>query len=336
LSNTEQSLSKSEQNANSNLSNNEQCLSNTEQSLSKSEQVYNNSNSNSKKNNNNNKNFSSDFFIKDSNHKNNNGNDIPDASALPAHKDGFTYADTSALQVKESRVKEIRVKKSKEEIIYTDFVSPSFLSIWGKWISYKKEIGKPYKTLKGMKGKYEELVQLCGNSSGMAEKIVNQSINNEWQGFFPLKETAIVNGDRQNRVEKELKELRDTEKLVKWFIVGKNPSNKSELLFEEKFTPKSRDQEILWIQCVRNVMDVTGLTIVDVQNSVIHARTDPFWKNIVRDLCMIERKMEDGQMLINKLYLDKEGRKNGELMSETYKNNIKAQIERSIISINQN
>jgi hypothetical protein len=72
------------------------------------------------------------------------------------------------------------------------FVASSFLPVWEKWLAYRKEIKKPYRTETGMKTKYNELVSLSGNDAAKALLIVEQSIGNEWTGFFALK----TNGNR--------------------------------------------------------------------------------------------------------------------------------------------
>ena len=71
--------------------------------------------------------------------------------------------------------------------INLDFVERDFLKIWEKWIDYRKRIKKPFKTQNGIEKKYNELKELSGGRPELAEKIIQQSIDNEWQGLFPLK-----------------------------------------------------------------------------------------------------------------------------------------------------
>jgi hypothetical protein len=127
--------------------------------------------------------------------------------------------NNSNTKVIQSKVKESKVNKSKEEENIQEFIaslSPSFLSVWQKWIEYKRKIRKPYKTREGMEGKFNELVALSGNNPETAMKIVEQSIRNEWSGLFGLKLTAITtNEDPVERSIRELKEIRDREKLEK-------------------------------------------------------------------------------------------------------------------------
>jgi hypothetical protein len=80
------------------------------------------------------------------------------------------------------------IKKEKNgKNITLFFASPEFLPIWEKWIEYKKLIRKPYHTENGMVKKYNELVALSGNDPAKALLIVQQSIDEEWSGFFALK-----------------------------------------------------------------------------------------------------------------------------------------------------
>jgi hypothetical protein len=119
----------------------------------------------------------------------------------------------------QSKVKESKVNKSKEEENIKEFVASlpsSFLAVWEKWIEYKRKIRKPYKTREGMEGKFNELVTLSGNNPETAMKIVEQSISNEWSGLFALKFNSIRTGeDPVERNIRELKELREREKLEK-------------------------------------------------------------------------------------------------------------------------
>jgi len=115
--------------------------------------------------------------------------------AMQAQSAGNAHAYNNAMQ---SRVEKSRVNKSKEEKSKVKkskkpnsdlllFSHSDFIPIWQTWTDYKAQIGKPYKTLKGMQGQLDELIHLSGSDPVMAEKIVNQSINREWAGLFELK-----------------------------------------------------------------------------------------------------------------------------------------------------
>jgi dsDNA-binding SOS-regulon protein len=58
---------------------------------------------------------------------------------------------------------------------------------WIEWESYRKKIKKPYKTQRGAASAYNKVLDLSDNNSELAIAIIDQSLDNEWLGFFPLK-----------------------------------------------------------------------------------------------------------------------------------------------------
>ena len=59
--------------------------------------------------------------------------------------------------------------------------------VWIDWLAYKRRIRKSYKTENGEAVKAVELVELSGGCVQKQRQIMQQSINNEWAGFFALK-----------------------------------------------------------------------------------------------------------------------------------------------------
>lgn len=53
------------------------------------------------------------------------------------------------------------------------------------WLAYKREKGKSYKQI-GFNAFYKKLVQLSGNNSVNAMKIIEQSMANNYDGIFPI------------------------------------------------------------------------------------------------------------------------------------------------------
>jgi len=58
---------------------------------------------------------------------------------------------------------------------------------WQAWLDYKVKIRDKYKTENGETAKAVQLVNLSKGDHQIQQLIVNQSINNEWKGFFELK-----------------------------------------------------------------------------------------------------------------------------------------------------
>jgi len=112
---------------------------------------------------------------------------------------------------KEKNYKKEKKEKNIEQISFS-FVSPEFIPAWEKWLSYRSEIKKSYKTVTGMKTKYNELVTISGGDPAKALLIIDQSIGNEWTGFFPLKtnnsvKNVVTDEDPVDRMIRESKEL---------------------------------------------------------------------------------------------------------------------------------
>ncbi len=109
---------------------------------------------------------------------------------------------TSSLQGAKDKEKDkdmVKVKdkvKDKEreiiEIIYP-FNSQTFMDLWSVWKKFKQEQFRfTYKSI-GEQGALKELSELSGGSEDIAIKIIHQSINKSWKGFFKLQ----TNGKQQ-------------------------------------------------------------------------------------------------------------------------------------------
>ena len=79
-----------------------------------------------------------------------------------------------------------KVSKKKDELDFS-IVAPEYLEIVQTWLRYKKEKKQTYKPT-GFKTMYNSLVKLSNNNPETAKKIVEQSMSNNWQGLFELKD----------------------------------------------------------------------------------------------------------------------------------------------------
>lgn len=118
-----------------------------------------------------------------------------DPDAMRTHSAGNAQAMQS--KVKKSRVKNSKVENSKVEemdpflLLSGRNSNELFVKKWAEWNEYRKQLKKPYRTQKGAAAAYNHLLNLAGNDTITAIAIIQQSIENEWQGFFPLK-TSVV------------------------------------------------------------------------------------------------------------------------------------------------
>ena len=68
-------------------------------------------------------------------------------------------------------------------------VAPNMLEPVETWLAYKKEKGQMYKPT-AFKTFYRKFCELCGNNPQVAMAIVEQSIQNNYAGIFPLKNNS--------------------------------------------------------------------------------------------------------------------------------------------------
>lgn len=84
--------------------------------------------------------------------------------------------------------KERKTSKERKEEYNFDFVSEKFKDVFFEWIKYKKERSEMYKTQTSLETCYNNLLKFSKDNPETAKEIVNNSIGNNWSGFFPLKE----------------------------------------------------------------------------------------------------------------------------------------------------
>lgn len=68
-----------------------------------------------------------------------------------------------------------------------EFVDAQYFQSFMLWIDHKRQIGKGYKTQMSIEICYKHLIHISG-SGDKALQVVHQSIANNWQGLFPLKQ----------------------------------------------------------------------------------------------------------------------------------------------------
>ena len=95
----------------------------------------------------------------------------------------------SLLKAKEEELakREAALKAKDKEPPKLDFVGEAFQDTFQTWLGYKKERGESYKSEKSLKICYNKLLSLSDNDPERAKLIVEQSIANNWQGLFELK-----------------------------------------------------------------------------------------------------------------------------------------------------
>jgi hypothetical protein len=97
------------------------------------------------------------------------------------------------MQVKESKVKESKVKKRD--------IPPHLADIWPDFVAMRKQIRKPM-TDKAQSLAVKKLADMTEDPAEQVE-IVEQSLMNSWQGFFPLKQEHKKLSYREEKAKHE-------------------------------------------------------------------------------------------------------------------------------------
>lgn len=108
----------------------------------------------------------------------------------------------------ESTAKKVTCRK--RDALDTSFVDEELRPIFLRFLEMRKKIGKPLKTPKGIKDRYNNLIKLSGGDTALAIAIAEQTLSHEWQDFYELKnnrpngiEYSINNGAASGRSEKD-------------------------------------------------------------------------------------------------------------------------------------
>jgi len=107
-------------------------------------------------------------------------------------------SDTSVLQndTEESRVEKKRVDKIRKEYISC---SDDFLIVWNEYKKYRTNKRKSFKFagLKYEQMAFDKFYKLSDGKIENAKKILQQSLDNNWDGLFELKETIKTQGNER-------------------------------------------------------------------------------------------------------------------------------------------
>lgn len=69
-------------------------------------------------------------------------------------------------------------------------ISAEFIPLMQTWFDYKQSRREMYKTMQSASVCYKNLYDLSNGNPTMAERIINQSIANNWAGLFEIKTTS--------------------------------------------------------------------------------------------------------------------------------------------------
>ena len=102
-------------------------------------------------------------------------------------QDGIYLDDWISFTTMETIVDYLRsVNKPKKSELDMSIVAPQMLEPVETWLAYKKEKAQSYKPT-GFKTFYKKLCELSGNNPQVAMAIIEQSMQNNYAGIFPLR-----------------------------------------------------------------------------------------------------------------------------------------------------
>jgi hypothetical protein len=82
-------------------------------------------------------------------------------------------------------------KHIKQETFINDFIEPQYEFVFNEWIKYKKDKGQGYKNAGSVLMAYNNLKKLSGNNPEAAKEIIENSIGNNYAGFFALRNNQV-------------------------------------------------------------------------------------------------------------------------------------------------
>ena len=93
------------------------------------------------------------------------------------------------------------INKPKKSQLDMSIVAPNMLEPVETWLAYKKEKAQSYKPT-GFKTFYKNLCELSGNNPQIAMAIIEQSMQNNYAGIFPLRNNNNNNYGRETITDK--------------------------------------------------------------------------------------------------------------------------------------
>ena len=123
-------------------------------------------------------------------------------SVIDHDQDGIYLDDWISFTTMEKIVDYLRsINKPKKTQLDISVVAHNMLEPVETWLAYKKEKGQSYKPT-GFKTFYKKLCELSGNNPQVAMAIIEQSMQNNYAGIFPLRNNNNNNYGRETITDK--------------------------------------------------------------------------------------------------------------------------------------
>lgn len=102
---------------------------------------------------------------------------------------------------------EYEIKKDKKEStqkIEYPYVTEEFSKAWGLWLDHRRQLKKPYRS---SLSEQTALKKLSTYDERTAIQMIEQSIENDWQGLFEVKEKSNGTRKKNDRTQQNLNDL---------------------------------------------------------------------------------------------------------------------------------
>lgn len=77
-----------------------------------------------------------------------------------------------------------------------DFIQADFADCMNLWLEYKRSRNQKYKTQETIETCYRKMLEGSGNDPVIAMKMIEESMSNNWAGFFPLKNQKLQTNEK--------------------------------------------------------------------------------------------------------------------------------------------
>lgn len=144
-----------------------------------------------------------------------------------------THTNRNANKEKKRKEKESKVNTNPSRELLPALVSKKqlyengeygfFEPLIDSWITYKKSRGQSYKTKQTLDVFVKRLIEMSNGDYAVAEKIINQSIANNWAGVFEIKSNG--DGSQKSKFESQKDEAMKALQMAANFISDESTTN---------------------------------------------------------------------------------------------------------------
>jgi len=103
--------------------------------------------------------------------------------------------------IEERKGEERKEKEIREDNSLNFIEDLGFRDLFSRWVNHKKERKEKYKTQDSLNTSFKKLIKFSGGELSIATEIIENSIGNNYAGFFELKQNTYNNGKTTNTLK---------------------------------------------------------------------------------------------------------------------------------------